>query len=377
MRREYLLAEVMDGDREFVRQVKAVESRASLRWNAASTAHLTVKDIDPVIPDLLADGARAAVWMITEDGGSVSQERLLEGGIGDVSGEGPKGTVTFPVVDDFDMLNEILGWQAPTAPITGQSAAEYARYTGSSETRAKAAIQANVTRLGLPWTVAASLDRGSDGRTEFRMHKLLDRVIDPLIADRLQLTVERDADTDTWLVDVSAGEVFPRPLTPQSGVLGKWKWVTRRETATRVVVGGAGQAEAREFALVIDAAREAATNRIREVFVDARMAEAGADLTPDGLQALAEGSAKAGITADLRETSWFRFPSAYRLGDRVLIKIGSLEVEDVITQIDITHNTRDGFRTVPKVGIATADPQERLVRSVQSLAASVRNLEKR
>lgn len=375
MLRHHILAEIRAADRTFIRQLLPVSTKCTLRFNATSTAYLTVKDSHPVVPQLMSDGVRAALWMVSVDGNMRSTRRLIEGPIGDLSGEGPFGTVTVPILDDFSWLSKILGWQKPAAAITAQSD-EYARYTGPSDTRALAAIAAAAARLGLPWNVAASAGLGTVGTTEFRMHPL-DRVLPALNADRLQLTFERDAVADEWDIGIRQGTVYPRPLTPQSGVLAGWKWLRQRPGFTRMVVGGAGEGTAREFAVVVDGALEAQLDRILEGFDDSRMAASGASLTPYGLSSLADAAAKAGVTATLRETSWFRFPTAYDIGTRVPIRVGAFEAEDVITEIEISHTTREGFRVEPKVGFTVTDPQQRLTQFVAGLATSVRSLERR
>src|SRR5690606_10145801 len=133
------------------------------------------------------------------------------------------GRVAVHVTDDRAMLDTILGWQVPTAGIGGQGAAEYAKYTGPTETRVKAAIAANATRLGLPWDVVPSRGAGTLGTLELRMHDLTRKVMPLLEADRLVLSVERQ-DNGRWTLDILAGDTFPRPLTPLSGVLSSWSW---------------------------------------------------------------------------------------------------------------------------------------------------------
>ncbi|NLP82583.1 hypothetical protein HF576_01855 [Microbacterium sp. CFH 90308] len=380
-RRRFIVAQFLDSSNAFVRQVAPAKTRATLRWNAASSAYLTLPDNHAIVPTLVGeDGIRCAVWMVTIDNLVLSRRRLVLGRVGSVTGDdAPFGTVTVPVQDDWQDLANMLGWQVPGAPITGQNASEYARYTGTSEDNAKAAIAANATRLGRPWDVAPSLGRGDPATAplELRMHELGDKIMPPLINDRLQLTHEYDDTTGRWLVDVREGEVFPRPITPQSGVLGRWSWVHQPPTATRAIVGGRGDGTAREFALVIDTALEAELGVALEIYVDARNAEAGADLAPYGWAELAKHRGKAGLTATLRETSWFRFADGYELGDKVRVQVGALDVEDVISQVDITHDTNGGFDTVPKVGLAIEDPTERLVGFVRHVATAVRGLEKR
>jgi len=107
------------------------------------------------------------------------------------------------------------------------------------------------------------------------------------------------------------------------------------------------------------------------------MADPGTDLTPYGTADLADAAAKSGVSADLRETSWFRFPAAYDLGTKLNVQAGPVAVQDVITQIDITHAAGEPFTVVPHVGLTTDDPQNRLSKFVSRLASSVSTLERR
>lgn len=380
MRSQYLLTAFHTAEHEFIRQVAPQATKCTLRWNGTSTAHLTLKDSDAVIPELLADGMRGRVMLVTADDetGAIATRKLVDGRVGTMTGdEAPAGTVTVPVVDDFDEFSTVLGWQVPGAGIGGQGAAEYARYSGPSETAVKAAIAANVARLGKPWDVAPSLGRGSTGPLELRMHALAEKILDRLILDRLQLTIDRDVETNRWTIDIIEGETFPRPLTPQSGVLASWSWVKQPPTATRVVVGGRGEGIAREFALVVDSALEAELGTILEIFADARNVDEGDPLEPYGMAELAKHRGAAGFMAELRETTWFRFPEAYDLGTRVNVQVGALQVDDVITEIEITHDAENGLRAAPRVGLASADPQKRLIGYVQDVAAAVRGLQRR
>lgn len=379
MRRRYVIAEFLTAGNTFVRQVLAQRSVVALRWNAASSAYLALRDDHPVIPIVVSEpGIRCAVWMVIIDGNTLTRELLVEGRVGQVTGkDAPFGTVTVPVIDDWQDFATMLGWQVPGAAIGAQDTAEYARYTGTSEDNAKAAIAANAARLGRAWDIAPSLSRGTTSPLELRMHDLADKIVDALTNDRLQLTITRDRTTDRWVVDVAEGEEFSRPVTPQSGVLLHWDWVQKPATATRAVVGGRGDGVDREFALVVDTALEAELGVVLEIFVDARNAEEGADLAPYGWEELAKHRGASGLTTQLRETSWFRFPDTYRLGTKLAVQIGALQVEDVVTQIVITHDQQGGFSAVPTVGTATEDPQARLVGFIRNVATAVRGLERR
>jgi hypothetical protein len=379
MRRRMLIAEFLTKGHGFIRQAIGVRTAANIRWNAASTAAITLTDSHPIIPRLMTEpGVRCALWMVTLDGGAVAKKRLLEGRVGDIEGrDAPFGQVTIPVTDDFDDLATMLGWQSPTSPASGQSAAEYWRLTAPSETRAKRAILLNAQRLGRPWDVAETLGRGKSAPIALRMDALAAEILPPLIDDRLQLTIARNRTTNRWDVDVREGDVFPRPITPRSGVLKTWQWTKQPATATRAVVGGRGQGTARQHLLVVDTALEAQMGAVMEIWVDAGSAPEGADLEPYGRDALAKHAAKSGLSARLQEASWFRFGETFDVGDVVALKIGALEFSDVISEVEITHDTRTGFTAVPTIGIAEGDPTRQLVKYVADVATAVHGMERK
>lgn len=376
MRRSRILVEFRDADHHFVRQVLPQSSTVTLLFNAVSTASIVVRDSDPVVSEIMQGGLRAVVWMVVVDGNSLEKTRLMEGRVGDPSGDGPFGTVTIPVKDDLWLLSKTLAWPNPGKAVSAQTD-EVAVYTGPSDTRALNVISANVTRLGLPWDIATPTGVGSSGSTQVRMDPVLGQIVDALTADRILLTVARDDASARWKVAVSQGDEYTRPLTPSSGVVGSWHWTRQEAALTRVVVGGAGDGPDREFATVVDSALEAALGVVLEGFVDASDAESGEDLTPYGEAALADAASKAGMTATLRETAWFRFPSAYTVGTRLHLKFDALEFTDVVSQVQIIQTTNDGFVVVPTVGFADSDPTTRQVRFVSNVAASVRKLERR
>lgn len=377
MRRSYLRTVITEGDGEYLADFTGrgtVVQRAFLTHTAA----MQVSESHRAVAALMgAEEPRADVWMVTEDvdAGTQSRARVTGGRVLSIGGDGPLGKVTVNVADDKSLLDTVLGWPKPSAALNAQTD-EYAVYTGATETMVKAAIAANATRLGLPWDIVPTRGAGTpSGRLELRMHDLTRKVGPLLEADRLILTVERQ-DTGRWTVDIVEGDTFPRPLTPESGLLVSWDWVVQFRTATRVVAGGRGEGPAREFKQVIGTAAETAVGIPLEVFIDAKNTEEGTDITPQATEELASRAPRAGFKPVLREAGWFRFPDAYKIGDRVPVKVGVFEIDDVITQIQITHDDK-GFRVVPTIGLATSDPQEQLLSLVRQLAAQVRGLERR
>ncbi|SDG21408.1 hypothetical protein [Microbacterium sp. 77mftsu3.1] len=375
MQLEHILVELQTASSSFVKQLLPSATTCTLRYNKASTASITVRDSDPAVPALIAPGARATVWLITLDEGLLTQRRLVEGRVGQIESAGPYGNLTASVVDDFSWFTSMLAWQKPDAAVTAQTS-EFATYTGPAETRALAVIAAAVDRLNLPVDVPASEGRGPVGVSRFRMDQVA-TVVDMLTDARLQLTIERNRETGRWVVEIRTGAVYTRALTALSGVISSWRIARQPATATRVVVGGAGQGVAREYKTVINSALEAELGRVLEVYVDASDAEPGADLTPYGLEALAANAEKGSVAAELRETSWFRYPTSYDLGTRVPVQVGPAAIHDIVSEITVAHTNEAGFTVTPRFGFADMEPQTRLTKYVASIAKSVRSLERR
>lgn len=334
--------------------------------------HAAVKALtDPAVTD-----PRGEVWMITEDvdAGTLKRTRVTSGRVISLEGTGPYGKATVNIADDKALLDTVLGWQKPTAALTAQNV-EYAVYTGPAETVVKAAIAANATRLGLPWDIVPTRGEGAAARLELRMHDLTRKITPILEANRLILTVERQTN-GRWTVDIVEGETYPRPLTPESGLLASWDWVIQFRSATRVVGGGRGTGVEREFKQVISTAAETAVGLPLEVYVDARQTEEGADIAPQLSDELKTHTPTAGFTPVIREGGWFRFPDEFQIGTRIPVKVGAFEIDDVVTQIEIKHDDK-GFRVTPTIGLATADPQAKLLKLVRKLATEIRGSERR
>jgi hypothetical protein len=276
--------------------------------------------------------------------------------------------VTLSVEDDFRLFRNII-WPNSAQAIGSQSS-EYRRFTGPTETVAKAAAADLSALLGLGWTVTPSTGLGSSQRVEFRFHPLVDKIVPLLNADGLTLTLRGG------VVDVKAGTLFPRVLTVDSGVIGDYSWSITAPSATRVVVGGEGEGVERTLQQFTNTAREAEWGFKSAVFKDSRMAQGVSDLSPDGAEALAEGAGVASVTADLVETSWFRF-GTYKVGDRVQVQIGPVEATETITQVVIDETPENGLTVVPHLGEIEDDGDSRLAGDVARLQARIRDLGRR
>lgn len=343
--------------------VVAKHAEVNLNWNTTSVATFVVDDDHRMLNAMATDGARCRVML----NGVQEMSGLIES----VKGTFPDGEVTVTAMSDFEALRYVLGWQVPTAAITAQ-ASEYRTYSGVSETVAKNAISEANTRLGLGWTVTATGGKGTATRVEFRMHPLFDKILEPLIIDKLQLRIDR-SEAGAVTVDVTQGTTVPRTLTLASGVLDEGNWERRIPTATRVVVGGRGEAVDRVFAAYVDSARETAWGMKREVFRDARNTDVGADLSIDGNKALADGDVKSSLSTTLNEQSWFQYRAGYVLGDIVTINVGPVTVSDVISRVAITETLGEGIKVVPSVGDINDSGDKKLAAAIGKLARGVRD----
>lgn len=352
---------------EFQRHVVAHRgAEAPLVWNDVSTSFFVLDDDDPALPAILEPGARARVLF---DG-----REECRGLITATPGAGPEGHVTVYVSDDMRKFRQWLGWQKPTAGIKLQDV-DHRRYTGSVESVVKTAIQETITRLGVPWTVRPSLGRGGTTTVDFRMDYLADLLFPELRRARLGLVLTYNGNTPS--VDVRTPNTVGGVLDPSSGRVDSFDFSRRAPSATRAVIGGRGEGAAREFDLVIDAAREADWNDIVEVFVDARNVEIGDDLKPDGQKALAEGAAQTSVSMEITEQPGFTLHETYELGDILPVRIGDLSSSEVITNVTIKDDPDDGVTVTPAVGEIARDGLQRLSNQLARLQARTRTLGRR
>ena len=349
----------------FRRQLVGMEANAELAANVIPTAEFTIDDDHPAVADITEKGARCAVWFR-------GVERF-RGRLKEKKGDGPDGQITAQVQGDLRKFWEWLGWPVPTQPLSNQSGAEYRVLTGKSETVVKTALAETFTRLGVPWSVAATHGWGSTTRAELRMHPLGDKLMPLLDADRLVTVLSYPTDS-TVRVDVRQPGTVPGILTIDSGVPDGYQFSMEPPTATRVIVGGRGEGTARQFKSVVDATREADWGDIIEVFKDARNTDAGADITVDGREALAEGAPRVSVSTDLVETDRFMYGTTYVEGDLVHVRVGPVDSIEQIS-VSITESESTGVVVTPHIGEldVSTDTNAALAAAVAKLARGVRD----
>jgi hypothetical protein len=364
-------------DFAYIDRFTASSSTNAFGWTEPGVAQITIPDDHRIIGKLV-DGCRVGVRF--------RDVEVMEGYVWGTDGQtvpvmgtsGVKmvGTVVLSVLDDRDLINGIEGWPDPAAALSAQTD-DHARYIGKTETVLKAVLAANIARLGLPWTVAPDLARGSDQTVDFRFDPIGDKMFPLLKSDKLGLVVTRTG--SSFEFDVAEAVPFARPLTLGSGVVGPYKWSTRRPGATRMVGGGTSSGTSRAFAQQVDATLEAAWG-VREKFSDQSTADTPTLLSNQTTKALNDAGPTGGFSAELAEKSWFQFDPTgahgFALGAEVTVQPPGADFSAVIDTVTVTDTPDDGVKVVPSAGDFFS-PRRRMYRSVKRLMVDVARMERR
>jgi hypothetical protein len=321
------------------------------RYNTPGTATVGIPSSHRQVENLITPGARL-VYLDEDD------QHLMSGYVTRIRGKGPTGTgqIEVDITDDLVLLTHVLGWVIPGDTIMNQGlAGENWVLTGPAETVLKTAVQENaIDRLAMPLTIATDLGRGSDITAKLRFHNLFDRifpVVDGAGLEAAGIGVTIKQVEGGLLLDCFEPNVYPRDLTEAGGAIVDWSYTLTSMTASRVAVGGQGEAQARAFRYYIDAAREAQSGRKIEVFRDARDVDDVADLPARGQQSLDDGAPKAGLSMTLAQTKNLRYGKSVSVGDKATFKVGpNFQITDVLTEAVMSWTADDGWKVTPKVG---------------------------
>lgn len=355
---------IADVDDEYVLELSGVDGSADLIANGIPSATFTLDDEDEAIGPVWATGSRC--WV------SFRGVERFRGRIREVPRDPESAQVTALVEGDLRKLWEWRAWPVPGSPITAQTV-EYWTMTGPSETVFKAALSANFARLGVPWSCAPSLGRGSTVSVQLRMEPLAEKLVPLLDSDGLVITL--DYVGDGVVVDVREPATVPGVFTLESGVPDKYGYNRTGHTGSRGVGGGRGEGAEREFVQVVLAEREPSWSELVELYVDVSNTEEGADLSLEVGQALAEASARVGVSTELVETDIFRYGTTYLEGDLVQVLIGPVDDLIPVSGVSVTESAGEGVLVTPQIGSAdvAADTDVELARMVARLARGVRD----
>lgn len=353
-----------------------LEVKASIRYNATSTCTFSVDADDEQVPVLSAPGARVVVEYQYDDVDTNLRAFLISGLLDEVEGVTTGAqTRTFRVLDDWGSLfSTLLGWPNPAGTITQQGEDEaYWRRTGSAETVLKAAVTANASRYAPAITVAPNLGRGAAIEASLRFHPLGDRLFPNVdLIGGVGVTVrQQDAGIR---VDCFTPGVLDTVLTEASGIVASGTFKITAPTVTRVIALGSGQGKARVVRQKINTTAESKWGIRREAVIDARDTGDVVVLDKRIDEALAAGAETASVTASLSETEDWRFPIAFKLGDRVPIQLnGAPTIPDVVRQVDIDWTAGDGLLVTPQVGNVEGSAVAKITKAIRLVGAAQRD----
>lgn len=330
----------------------------------------------PRVADLIQPGAR--MWFRDWK----TDDHLMSGWVARYRVKGPqkRATIDFDIIDDFVILQRILGWVDPTEPINNQDeAGTNWTMTGPAETVLKAALQANgVDRLGLPISIPATAGLGATVKGKLRFQTLYDRLIPVedgagIINAGIGIGVRQNPAEPGLILDVWEPRSVTQTLTEQSGVVREWGVTHDNATMTRGVAGGQGEGTLRLLREKVDTALEAAFGWKFEAFRDARDTDDPTEMYARIDETLAENAAKSGMTVELSETgSFMARPGKLWIGDQVTMELAGIEVTERLQEVTLSWTASGGRVSRSRVGDRSDDPDRKLAQIIRSITRKLR-----
>lgn len=298
-----------------------------------------------------------------------------------------EGTYEISGLDDSVILRDRLAYPTPsTADVTAQTTAFDVR-TGLAEDVMKAYVSDNIgptapTARRIPTlTIEATEGLGPEVTGSARFETLQELLVAIGDVSGLSFTVEQ-VENDLQFqvyepVDLSANV----RLDLYNGQLTKSEYAYSQPKATRTIVGGKGEAEARIFlerTSTDSLAAETDWGRRIEVFKDAQSTEDTAELQQAGDEVLSvDGKTITTVSISPSDDQVMRYGIDWNLGDAVTVVIGKMELVSVVTEVAILVMA-DGVRVGATVGEpATLDYETQIIIRQKKQTSRISKLERR
>ena len=238
----------------------------------------------------------------------------------------------------------------------------------------KGLVSANVvTRLGNGLTVATDQSRGSTVVGRVRMGSVIEHLREWGLAGGLGWSCIDSGSGPVFDVSATTDRTGTTLFTPQSGSVQAIEYVRAMPEATRVVVGGDGDAASRTFRAVIDSAAETAWGLARERLVDERQTTNATELDQAGDDYLAEHGDVTSVKLDVRDIPGQEYGTHYQLGDTVPVLVADdTTFSDVVWQVRVSWSADAGLVFSPVVG---KQEDERTTARLRELGKALRLLQ--
>lgn len=276
--------------------------------------------------------------------------------------ENPLGDWVITGNDDSIILTERLAYPLPSEPdVTLQTVANDDR-TGAAEYVLKQYLSANIgpsapaVRKIPNLTVETDLGRGAIVTGKARFINLQDLFYPLAQTGGIGYTIEQSGTDLEFQVYVPQNKSADVRMDLANNQLTKTEYSYLSPKATRVIVGGAGEAQERVFYESSNNESEDAEvvwGRRVEVFTDARGTDATDDLVQTGNEVLVDnGKTIVNTSVIPADETTMRYGVNWNLGDTITVVINDLEYAAVVTEVGISIQS-DGVRIQATVGTPT------------------------
>lgn len=339
-----------------------VSVRATPRYLDVGDAEIIVQPSDPRADLLRQPGARVRI--------ELRGDHVLGGPVTAWQTKGPRDNVwTFTVTDDAAVLDRIITVPDPAKPLDQQKAGADIR-SGRLESVVKSYVAANAPILGIPVDIVADQGRGPNVTLSGRWQPISEVVAASLRTAGMGLSVVWQPTTNRLLLDVVETRTYPIQLSPETRTVTSYELSASAPKATRVFLG---PQDGTAFTTATNTVAEAAWGPFLRG-ATFRAATGIDEQSTQGSDALNDGNAKSGLSVTLAETAYVRYggPGGLHVGDRATLRIGDVEVTDVVREAVIEWKAGAGLSVKPGVGAWDNSPAFALADAVRRMSATVR-----
>lgn len=306
----------------------------------------------------------------------------------------PVENMTVSFASDMDLLAGRIIYPLRThhlASTTSTFGAEYDRRNGPVEDLMLGYISASMGAGALSDRVQSRLitplgqGRGGTTQVSARLDNLGVLVASMAEAGNLRVRVDHlENGGGAWLnmtveqvADLSDDVRFGTADSTAAGLITAWEYELSAPTVTRAIIGGGGEAAAREFIEMRDTAAEALWVRAVESFVDQRQVDVDstdklAELTTAGQKELdaGKGPVKVSFTPMLGPDLEYR--RDVRVGDIVGYDLPGLDPAEEKIREATTVVSRDSNEATERVSVVVGTPDAPQTRTQQQAARALR-----
>ena len=259
--------------------------------------------------------------------------------------ESPNGVWEIEGRDDTIILTEHLAYPTPTTSDVTLQTVAYDTITAKAETAMKHYVKANIgidaptARKLSNLTVETDATLGSTLTISARFNQLSKLISSIASIDKLGYTIEQNGSNLVFKVYQPVNRAGSIRMDIDNNQLSATEYLYKQPEVTRVIVGGAGAAEQRQFIEVSNTdsvAGETEWARRIEVFHDARSSQDLTELQQAGNEELSsKGKTIKSLSVTPNDYTTMRYGTDWGLGDIVSVTVNNEEIIQIVTEVGI------------------------------------------